>query len=143
MPPYVNRVKEFVFLFFGSVPKSLLSSNGSLCGKISLTKASLILPSLAHGVEFIRTYNIQLVHSMVSTIMIIIMELHRVVTVVYYVQSTFVRLKIIKTPFMTSQDVLTDVKSAAIFFKLSANRFGLGLSKELLSITIAQGAGKL
>ena len=42
------------------------------------------------------------------------------------------------------KDVLTDVKSAVIVsFKLSANRYGLGFSNELLFIIIAQVAVKL
>ena len=59
-----------------------------------------------------------------------------------------VQLRIIKTTFMlqldTCQDILTDVKSGTmLFFKLSANRYGFGLSNEPLFIIIAQGAAKL
>ena len=40
--------------------------------------------------------------------------------------------------------MITYLKSAGIlFFKYCAKRYGLGLSKELLFITIAQGASKL
>ena len=42
------------------------------------------------------------------------------------------------------QDILLDVKSAAmLFYNLKANRYDLRLSNELLFIIIAQGAAKL
>ena len=59
-----------------------------------------------------------------------------------------VRLRITKTPFMqyigTFQHILKDVKNAAmLFLRLIVNRYGLGLSYELLFIIIAQKAAKL
>ena len=45
---------------------------------------------------------------------------------------------------VTFQDVLTDVKSGTmLFFKLSGNRYGLGLSNEPLFIIMAQEVAKL
>ena len=47
--------------------------------------------------------------------------------------------------FLNVLAMITDLKSAnmLLFFKMSANRYGIGLSNELTFIIIAQGAAKL